>query len=39
MLNFGQLYVNDGIWQGKQLIPEQWVMESFAAAPPAANTY
>jgi CubicO group peptidase (beta-lactamase class C family) len=38
LLNFGQLDVNHGIWQRKQLIPKRWVMESFAPAPPAANT-
>lgn len=26
---FGQLYKNNGIWNGKQIIPESWVKQSF----------
>ncbi len=29
MLKFGQLYLNGGTWNGKQIISEQWVEESF----------
>ncbi|MEE9364592.1 MAG: serine hydrolase [Cellulophaga sp.] len=29
MLKFGQLYLNKGIWKGKQIISEKWVKESF----------
>lgn len=28
LLLFGQLYLNHGIWEGKQLVPEQWVEEA-----------
>lgn len=26
---FGQLYKNGGLWKGKQLIPENWIKQSF----------
>ena len=29
MLKFGQLYLNGGVWNEKQIIPNQWVKESF----------
>jgi CubicO group peptidase (beta-lactamase class C family) len=29
MLKFGQLYLNKGRWNGKQIISENWVKESF----------
>ncbi|WP_339875656.1 serine hydrolase [uncultured Algoriphagus sp.] len=29
MLKFGMLYLQDGIWDGKQIIPKEWVKESF----------
>ncbi|MEM9686287.1 MAG: serine hydrolase [Bacteroidota bacterium] len=29
LLKFGQLYLNKGKWNGKQIIPENWVAESF----------
>ncbi|WP_096200782.1 serine hydrolase domain-containing protein [Bacillus sp. FJAT-45350] len=28
MARFGQLYLQNGVWNGKQLIPEQWIKES-----------
>jgi len=28
MAKFGQLYLNSGHWQGKQILPEEWVKES-----------
>lgn len=29
LLKFGQLYLNNGKWDGKQIISEKWVKESF----------
>jgi len=29
LLKFGQLYLNKGVWNGKQIISEDWVAESF----------
>jgi len=29
MLKFGQLYLDKGRWEGKQVIPENWVKDSF----------
>ncbi|XLS29019.1 serine hydrolase domain-containing protein [Flavobacteriaceae bacterium M23B6Z8] len=29
LLKFGQLYLNNGKWSGKQIIPKQWVAASF----------
>ena len=28
MAKFGELYLNNGTWKGKQIIPEQWVKDS-----------
>ena len=28
MAKFGQLYLNNGVWEGEQIIPEEWVKES-----------
>lgn len=30
LLKFGQLYLNNGLWNGKQIISETWVKESVA---------
>jgi CubicO group peptidase (beta-lactamase class C family) len=30
---FGQLFLNDGNWNGKQIIPERWVIESTTRDP------
>ncbi|MDY8137703.1 serine hydrolase [Aquimarina sp. 2201CG5-10] len=29
LLKFGQLYLNEGTWNGKQIISENWIAESF----------
>ncbi len=29
LLKFGLLYSNKGVWKGKQIVPAQWVKESF----------
>lgn len=29
MLKFGQLYLNEGLWDGKQVISKYWIEESF----------
>ena len=32
MAKFGYLYLNNGLWKGKQIVPEKWVRESTAKA-------
>jgi len=34
---FGQLYLQKGVWQGKQLIPEAWITAATAAQVPNGN--
>ena len=29
MLKFGQLYLNEGVWNGEQIISKNWIQESF----------
>ncbi|MFE6778450.1 serine hydrolase domain-containing protein [Streptomyces sp. NPDC057702] len=29
---FGELYRNDGVWQGRQIVPRQWVRDSVTVA-------
>ncbi len=29
LLKFGQLYLNNGTWEGEEIIPSQWVKKSF----------
>jgi CubicO group peptidase (beta-lactamase class C family) len=36
-LKFGQLYLDHGTWQAKQLIPEKWVTESIAPSPASSQ--
>lgn len=38
MLKFGELYRNKGIWNGKRLISEQWVNDSFKQYAVLENT-
>jgi CubicO group peptidase (beta-lactamase class C family) len=33
---FGLLLANDGAWDGQQVIPRQWVLDSTTAAPPGS---
>lgn len=35
MLKFGVTYLDGGSWQGSQVVPEAWVVESTAPHPPA----
>jgi len=28
LLRIGELYLNDGVWEGKQVLPHQWVQEA-----------
>ena len=37
---FGRLFLNDGMWEGEQIISKSWVRESTSdLAPPPAPTY
>jgi CubicO group peptidase (beta-lactamase class C family) len=33
MIKIGELYLNDGVWQGKQILPQSWVKQSTTVGP------
>ena len=33
MIKIGKLYLNDGVWQGKQILPQGWVKQSTTVGP------
>jgi CubicO group peptidase (beta-lactamase class C family) len=39
MLKLGQLYLDEGRWQGKQLVPADWIQQSTAADAPNGYGY
>jgi CubicO group peptidase (beta-lactamase class C family) len=39
MLKLGQLYLDEGKWQGKQLVPADWIQQSTAADAPNGYGY
>ncbi|WP_216828645.1 serine hydrolase domain-containing protein [Alkalihalobacterium elongatum] len=38
MARFGQLYLQNGMWEGKQIIPNDWIKESTKVHTPVMNT-
>jgi len=39
MAKLGQLYLNDGIWNGKRIISEEWIKDSISKYVPITNLY
>ena len=39
MLKFGVTYLNGGVWDGQQIVSEEWVEHSAAPYPGPANTW
>lgn len=37
LARFGQLYLTGGVWKGKQIVPKQWIAQSFQGKPAAEN--
>ena len=35
---FGQMYLQNGVWQGRRLVPEQWIAEATKATSDNSNT-
>ena len=33
MARFGQLYLNNGVWNGKQVVPQNWIAKSIRQNP------
>ena len=36
---FGLLYLNDGVWQGKRILPEGWMRQSLVPSPDSQGEY
>ena len=35
---FGQIYLQNGVWQGKRIVPEEWIADATKAASDNSNT-
>ena len=38
LARFGQLYLNNGVWNGRQLIPREWIARTFSGKPAMGDT-